>query len=482
MELETASRAAQKMAVALLGAVLAGCAQAAPGGMDTRDPNARAVQTSVSELAATDGGVDGGGAEATSSTPIATSAHNLTPLSADRIDPVAAPIEGGASFVDPAYGTRIYRATAADDGAGGRMRHEYSRRQAFNANNSRYLAQDDTGHWFLYDAATFRLLTPLPQLAGDCEPLWDPADPDRLYFTAANGGSAWWSLDVHSGRQQLVFDFTGQTPWPEASSFWTKGEGGLSADGRHLALLASRYDQANKRNVAFGLVSLDLVERKIVGVLDAADFPVPGAIPDHVSTAASGRYVVPSWLEQDGGTWAYSVDFSERRQLTRGSEHSDLAIGPGGEDLLVYADYASGHIRSVDLADGNSTELHPLYPAPGEAYALHISGQGFERPGWVVVSTYADSADYGATVPAPRLRAEYRKVWLLELKPGGRALNVAHVRSQPLPDEPDEAEAYFLEPQASPSRDLSRIIYASNVAGRVESYVVVLPPGWDETR
>lgn len=72
----------------------------------------------------------------------------LTPLSADAIEPVDKPQPGG-EFTDPAYGTHVHRATAASDGEGGRVRHEYSRRQAFNADNSRYLAQDGRGAWYL---------------------------------------------------------------------------------------------------------------------------------------------------------------------------------------------------------------------------------------------------------------------------------------------------------------------------------------------
>jgi hypothetical protein len=49
------------------------------------------------------------------------------------------------SYIDPIYGTRVYKATQASDFPGASsVRHEYSRRQAFNANNSRYLAQSST--------------------------------------------------------------------------------------------------------------------------------------------------------------------------------------------------------------------------------------------------------------------------------------------------------------------------------------------------
>ena len=61
----------------------------------------------------------------------------------------------------------------------------------------------------------------------------------------------------------------------------------------------------------------------------------------------------------------------------------------------------------------------------------------------------------------------------MELKPGGRTVNVAHVRSNWSGVEGDSR--YFLEPQASASRDLSRIIFASNHGGATESYIVPLP-------
>lgn len=403
-------------------------------------------------------------------------AFELKPLASDAVPEAERPARAKgpeSGMADPVYGTRLYRATDSADGEGGRMRHEYSRRQAFNADNSRYLAQDGTGRWYLYDARTFTKLRVLSELVGDCEPIWHPKDPSKLYLTTRNGGTFWWLHDIENGAKEVVFDFAGATDWPKATSFWTKGEGTTSADGRLLALMATSYDESTRSNTIHGLVTLDLQARKIVGTLDASSFPVPNAFPDHISTSPSGRHVVVSWLGGQGGTRAYTPDFTGSRQLTSGSEHSDLAFGPNREDYLVYADYDAGKIAAINVDNGELVDLHPLYPAPGEAYALHISGQAFDRPGWVVVSTYADSADYGATRPAPTPRPEYRKVWLLELVPSGRKLSLAHTRGN---DQAVSSEAYFLEPQASASRDLSRIIFASNFGGGdVESYIVGLP-------
>lgn len=393
---------------------------------------------------------------------------SLTVLSVDPIKTV----KHTQKFIDPVYGTQIHQVTSAEDGQG-RMRHEYSRRQAFNADGSLLLAQDGAGYWFLYKADSLKLIKPLPELVGDAEPIWHSSDPDKLYFTSRGGGPIWWMLDIHTDKKVVAFDLTGQTPWPEATAYWTKGEGTTSADGHYLALIASHYDEGNQENKVYGLLLVDLQKKKIVGQLDAKDFPMANAMPDHVSTAPSGKFIVASWLAEDGGTWAFGTDFSTSRQLAQGSEHSDLAIGAEGQDLLVYADYQAGQIRAIDVATGVSNNLHPLYPAEGEGYALHISGQAFERPGWVVISTYSDYADYGQTSLAPKLRAEYQKIWLMELKSKGRKLNLTHVRSKT--DVVREEDGYFLEPQASASRDLTKVVFASNMGGDIESYVIHLP-------
>lgn len=406
---------------------------------------------------------------------------SLKPLSADPVTPLEKPAVAhdlkNSAVTDPAYGTRIYRATDASKGEGERMRHEYSRRQAFNADNTRFIAQDGHGHWYLYDAATFKQIKKLSELKGDCEPIWHPSDPKLLHFTVRDGGTTWWTYDVSADKGEVMFDFSGKTPWPQASSFSVKGEGTTSADGRYIALIAARYDEARQTKSIYGVVVLDIVDKRVVGTLDAKNFPVPGAFPDHVSTSPSGRHVVVSWPSGAGGTRAYTRNLKDSFELSTTSEHSDLAYGPRKQDYYVFADYSNEQLAAVDLDSHERVPLRGLYPARGESYALHVSGQAFDKPGWAVISTYGEYKDHNPRVPATEERAEYRKIWLVELKPNGRVLNVAHIRSNP---SNANGEDYFLEPQASASRDLSRIIFASNFGGGpIESYVVGLPSWFD---
>jgi hypothetical protein len=406
---------------------------------------------------------------------------SLQALSADTIPLVSKPgvkatSLSNPSYIDPVYGTRIYRITAATDFPDATLvRHDYSRRQAFNADNSRFIATASNGNWLLYDANTFQMLPrtggngALRGPAGDCEMIWHPTDPKKLWYMSGNG-LIWYEKDVETDQDTVLVDFTGRLPWSQATTVWTKSEGTSSADGRYWAFMATTYDSVNQTNTIYGLFTWDRQQDKIIGTYDAANFG--GAFPDHISIAPSGKYAVPSWAYIPTlGTRAFPLDFSSSIQLHTQSEHSDLAIGPNGEDYYVLTDYDSGKIRAVDIATGASFDLMALYPASGESYAAHISGKAYDRPGWVLISTYADAADHGSTAPAPTLRPMYRKIMLVELKPGGRQLNVAHTRTA------DNYGGYWGEPQATINRDGSRIIFASNFndGNPPDDYMIGLP-------
>lgn len=407
---------------------------------------------------------------------------SLKDLAADAIPTVSKPAGKASSlstpsYTDPVYSTRIYKATDASDFSGASyVRHDYSRRQAFNADNTRYLGNTSNGYWVLYDANTFKMLSrsgsngSLKGLAGDTEAIWHPTDPTKLWYTGNAGGMVWYEKNVETDTDTVMANFSGRLPWSGVTSVWTKAEGTSSADGRYWAFMATSYNSSTQSNVIYGLFTYDRVADKIIGTLDASKFG--GAFPDHISISASGKYAVPSWAyNKTLGTRAYSLDFSTYTQLHTQSEHSDLAFGPNGEDYYVVTDYDSGYIRAVDMATGSSFNLMSLYPATGVSYSAHISGKAFGRPGWVVIGTYADYGNYGSSSPDPDLKPMERKIMLVELKPGGRQYSVAHTRAGA------NYGGYFGEHQATISRDGTRIMFATNFndGGVPNSYVIGLP-------
>lgn len=407
----------------------------------------------------------------------------LPPL---RVDPVAVaakapPKSPGIetpSYADPISGVRVYRVTEAADVPGTtHVRHEYSRRQAFNADNSRFLAMASNGYWMLYDGHGFHVLRraglsgALRGMAGDCEPLWHPTDPRKLWYTSNNGALVWWEKDVETDTDTVLVDFRGRLPWPQARSVWTKGEGSASADGRYLAFMATTYEESTQKNVIHGLLTYDRVADKILGTLDASAFG--GAFPDHIGISPSGRFAVPCWAYRpDLGTRAYTAAFGSFRQIHADCEHSDMALGAEGQDYYVAASYKDGVVYAKDLATGAGFTLMRLYPRKGAAIgAAHFSGQAFARKGWVLMSTYGDSADHGQTKPDPVPGPAHRKLMLLELKPNGRQFSVAHTMAGA------RYGGYAGEHQATISRDGSRILFATNFddGGPPSSYLVLLP-------
>ncbi len=391
--------------------------------------------------------------------------------------PAKATSLSAASLIDPAYLTRVYRLTdhTLDVPGSARLRHDYSRRQAFNADSSLILVMASNGSWHLFNADTGARVpgkstnTPgaLSGLAGDAEAFWHPTDKNVLWY---NRGLKFFAKDVRTDTDTLLVDFTGRLPWPQATQVWTKAEGVPSADGRYWALMATNYNSSTQQNEIFGIICWDRVTDTFTA-LPASAFG--GAWPDHVSMSPSGQYVVPSWAYTPTlGTRAYPRDFSTYRILDPACEHSDLAIGPNGEDMLVIADYATGYIRAVTLSTGAAFNITSLYPAPASGYAVHISGKAYRRPGWVVLSTYADSSSYGAVTPGTPQAPQYRKIMVAELKPGGRILNVAHTRTGA------RYGGYFGEPQASANPDLTRIAFVTNFddgTDEVDTYIVGLP-------
>jgi hypothetical protein len=375
---------------------------------------------------------------------------------ASPIPTVAKPSKG-AAFSEPTYKTCVVRATDhAADGVSGFARNDYSRRQAFNSNSTKQLVYALDGYWHVYDANTHARLKQLSGPAADAEPQWHPTNPDLLYYLPTNGvGMRLHELNVSTGVSRVVGDFGARLKarWPTSAAAWTKSEGSPSADGRYWCFMVDASDWSS-----VGVFTWDRDTNTVLGMYDTK-----GERPDHVSMSPSGNSCVVSG---DGarGTVAFSRDFSTKTQLLAKSEHSDLALDANGDDVYVAVDYQSnaGDVFMVNLRTGVRTALFSTYLS-GTATALHVSGKAFARPGWVVVSTYAD---YGGS-----LQWLHRKVMAVQLNANPTVYTLAHHRTV--------SNGYWSEPHASVNRDFTRVVFSSNwgsgSATDVDTYVVEIP-------
>jgi hypothetical protein len=374
----------------------------------------------------------------------------------DAIADLAKPVRGMA-FAEPAYNTCETRATDhAADGVSGFARNDYSRRQAFNADSSQHIVYSLDGFWHLYDAQTHAHLKALAGPAGDAEPQWHPTDPDLLYYLPTNGvGMTVMELTVSTDTSRVVGDLSARLKekWASASVAWTKSEGSPSKDARFWCFMVEDADFGS-----LGVITWDRDTDTIVGSMDTN-----GERPDHLSMSPSGEYCVVSSDGPDG-TSAYSRDFSQRTQLLHKSEHSDIAIDANGDDVFVAVDYQSdaGDIFMVNIRTGVRTMLLPSY-LNGSETALHISGKAFNKPGWVVLSTYADRSGDRQWF--------HRKVMAVELTADPTIYNLAFTHNAD--------NGYWTEPHASVNRDFTKVLFNSNWGTGsdtdVDAYMVEIP-------
>jgi hypothetical protein len=366
----------------------------------------------------------------------------------------------GIPFRDPVHGTCLMRVSEHDkEPPQGFARSDYSRRQAFNADDTRFVLVAMDGSWHLYDANTLAHLEALKPLSGAAEPQWHPTDPDLLYFVPRDGvGMKLMERNVRTGAVNTIGDFAERLKarWPDAQTAWTHSEGSPSADGRYWCFMvdSSKWE-------GLGLFTWDRDTDRIIGMHD-----LHGERPDHVSMSPSGDFCVAA--SDASGTVAFSRDLAQRRLIRPRGEHSDIARASNGNDVYVSVDYdaSGGPVFMVDLRTGVRTELFSTY-VDGTATALHFSGKAYGRPGWVVVSTYAEYAKRGPLSP----KWLHRRVFAVSLQAKPRIVPLAHTRVR--------YAKYWTEPQATANRNLTRILFNSNWGidspTDVDTYMITVP-------
>lgn len=389
------------------------------------------------------------------------------------------------------YGTPIARVT--DNKVGGTagakyMRSDYSRRQAFNADSSKFLMNRRDGYWFLYDSKTLKQDgDALPGLAADCEPIWHQTDPDILWYVPNNGwGAKLHELNVKTRTLVKTWDLLPRLKaiWPTANSMWSKSEGSPSLDGRYWCWLVQ--DSSYK---ILGILTYDRVEDKILGHFST------DKMPDHTSMSPSGEWATVSWAyNKPLGTRAYTRNLTDPHpaspegnpyiQVHKDSEHSDLGLLANGEDVYVSVDYDTpgGTLSYTSLKTGQKVPLLDLY-AGSTGTAYHVSCRCWKVPGYAVVSTYDEYHNDNRSKNLrddPRLKWFHRKVLVVELKPGGRIWPIAWADSDRRDAWAKPGGNYWAEPQATVNPDLTRILFNSTMASEdyldVETYMLALPP------
>jgi len=395
---------------------------------------------------------------------------------------IAKPKQGIAEL-DDLYGLcRIRMTDYKNEPPRGFIRNDYSRRQPLNADDSLLLTYAKDGYWHLYKTDSRHYYKKLNLGGGSVEPQWHPNDPDSLYLLSNNGGLSIYRYNVHTDSRDKVTDFTSvkaingyantsdiRDIWPTAARVWTKSEGSPSIDARYWG-----FQVETENFKPLGLITYDMQTNQILGVFD---FKFDGngiGRPDHVSMSPSGEYIVPSWhvpndcrpnnrvgnKEEPCGLMVYTRDFEHGYGITSRGPHSDIAINTDGHDIIVISNYVTGYVEMHDLKTRKMTRLFSLYLG-GSATAMHISGKAYNKPGWVLVSTYA-------TKKQPQWWSN--KIFAVELNRSPKIYNITHTYNV--------TKGYWSEPHAVVNKDFTKVIFNTNwlVPGEdIDVYMIELP-------
>jgi hypothetical protein len=367
----------------------------------------------------------------------------------------------GAAVTDPAFGTRIRRITAvpASEGENAVIKPMYSTVQAWNADESRLILWHRNRGHELYDGRTYQFIRALRLVSPtDIEQvLWDPVDPDVLYYPSnynATPNLMRYRVSTDASDVLKRFDICPTGDWGRLLS--------LGSDPMYLSWGPSSR-----------LVGLSCGEQKFI--YDIAGDRVLGRTSVATSIApqpgASGRTV---WFF-DGRV--YDPDFRILRTIPLRSvaEHSSLGRSASGHDTYnaVVFDPPPGGSESADVGTLVSFDLETgerkvvIGFATGYGYppsTTHISAIAHRRPGWVAVSVVGD----------PRGRRLLDSELVLANVDTGTVCRVAHHRSWA---GEGGRWGYWAEPHVVISPTGTRLLFGSDWGNgaTVDAYVVELP-------
>ena len=360
---------------------------------------------------------------------------------------------------EPDFGTRLTRITGdpgtpitlAGGGTAGTWGNlsgnAYAKEPVWNADQSLMVLRvlDSSGGWLFLDGNTYQPLFRRDYVPGSHIALWDPARPDEMVISGSTGAVGRWNV-----RTQAVTWLNTTSGYSDVT--FGSGEGNVSADGRHVVILATRTSDGRRvayvNDVATGAKGpdLDLAANGFTAV-------------DWVSVSQLGGYVVAKGTV-DGTAlrvkaWSRATLAQTAYWATDRMGHFDLGVDAAGREV-AFGPASGGNYQTqyvtLDLATGAKAPM-----SPATTWDWHASTRNTARPGW----------GYGVTNNATGF-ALAGEIYAVKLDGSQAVERYGRFRSTTT-----DYEAY---PFPSPSPDGKRIAFRSNwgtADGRpIQTYVL----------
>jgi hypothetical protein len=369
----------------------------------------------------------------------------------------------GETFKDERFGTFLTPVTQE-----GKIRHEYSRYDPFNSDQSMIVLQDiSSGEYSLFRTGKIPYEQKVNRVRklGLEEPRWDPEDPGRIWGFIE---FAIVTADVKTGKTKVVKDFSKDAKIgpiikkePDLYRITMRDEGESSTDKRFWALgLQGSKDDYRLRYI----FTWDRQKDEILGLYD---IPKKESEIDWVGMSPKGNWVLigadaGNGENLDGLTMA-DPQLTEFHKLANATAHADVGLDSDGNEVVVMQNSQTDYIDLIPIdldttpvpEDGNSykntnrIKLIRLFYGSDSSIGLnsgvHIS---CNYPGYCVVSTHIEPG-------APERNWLDRTIVLVKLdRKHPRVFYLAKVHNT--------TKEYWEETHATITNDGSKIIWASN--------------------
>lgn len=371
----------------------------------------------------------------------------------------------GVAFSDSLYHSTLVRVSdkTVDHYSSNGVENEYAKADAWNSNGAYLILRGNDGVYYLYDATTYELIRNLDELGGgqELEPRWAAQAPAIFYYLA---GSSLKKYDVAASTQQVIHDFKHE--FPNCTYITTGVEGDASQDRRYWCLMVT---DSVYRLIAACVYDLNL--DSVVG--SKTSFP---GVVNFTTSDASGTHAVICYDTMP--MQAFYRDFTHQVDFAHGAMgHSDVALTSDGRDVMVYQNVSTDFISMTDLETGVETRLQAIPFDTNPDIGMHISGNCYTVPGWVLVSTYG-----ARNPPSGKHSWMDNLLYMLELKANPRIVKMAptHCFTGNSP-----RSNYFAEAFASVNRAGTKIVFGSNWGvldpeDYTDAYEVRTPSGWNQ--
>ncbi len=354
-----------------------------------------------------------------------------------------------SKFTDPKFNTNLIRLTNARLDQRNGLFPDYSKRQAWNSDESLLILRSANGAVHIFNGQTYEYIQTIEDITGVQDLFWHPTNPHLIYYILDN---AFYSMDVQTLQQTTLFVFS------KYAYVSTRAEGNLSNDGHFIALCG--YDP-NFNPIDFFV--FDIFTKTI-----HSTFSIKGKVTDFdwISISPLGNYVIVDFATElntpFNGIEVYDNKFNFIWRKPLGAGHSDYGLDSNGVEVLIMdvyrADSNRTFITKYQLKDGMSTTLLSLHPD----FDLHESCRAMSRPGWVYISTF----DFVGRLTDDSLSwlPFEDEIFALKMDGSGSVQRYAHHHSRRYsPRTPNsDNSVYFSEPHATISNSGKRILFGSN--------------------